>query len=656
MRFSKILYASWVLLALIIATHSISADPVDATFTYQGKLTDGSGSPITGTRDLQFKLFDAATNGVQVGSTITMTGQSLVDGLFTVKLNFGTTSFNGQKRWLETTVGTETLSPRVEITASPVSGSTASVGTNVTTVSAGGNLQASINAVAAAQGTTNPQCCTVLYDNENVLKPSTLSVPWFINLAPLYPNRVSPKPPSAPVLLNCKPKSILSLTIDDVYSDLTYPNPPAGTAGHVEGLPVGQTPLEWLRQNGVAPMLAIQPDEPSRIASGRSNLDVIRTAVLAAGCDLASHGYHAHSSDTNPYRASNDTDSKIIQTMNEELRRSHDAICALTGTNDDGQQIVLTGTCPVFVQPGQGWTGDAYIECNEPAWISKTQSTYGQIIRNTYEAARTYYGQDGSVWNSVYDEWYTYLEISPDGRANCLSALDACANGVVQVGMFCHSITQDAFDVMSKAIALRDQGLLEIVSSAKARLIQFNGTTDYVTMPGGQLSGLPTGNLGNLVWYCLHNGSVLPQEINSGLVAFRPVASVGSGSASVVDEDSKRWIKLSTADGASQEMLQVSVPVLRGGLQYQFQCTLKVPAGGTATFRLQERRTIGIGTTQAAMSRINGHYDDVTLGPGTYRYTRSFVVPLGQRGASLKFVLLNSTGSSQIMMTDWGVL
>ncbi|MBI1825362.1 MAG: hypothetical protein HY287_13600 [Planctomycetes bacterium] len=61
-----------------------SAEP----FTYQGQIKD-SGIPVNGTVGLTFKLFDAVSNGNQQGNTLTFNGQAVVDGLFTVALDFG---------------------------------------------------------------------------------------------------------------------------------------------------------------------------------------------------------------------------------------------------------------------------------------------------------------------------------------------------------------------------------------------------------------------------------------------------------------------------------------------------------------------------------------------------------------------------------------
>ncbi len=57
-------------------------------FTYQGRLLDG-GTPATGTYDFEFRLYDAASGGTQVGPTLTKTGVAVSDGCFTVKLDLG---------------------------------------------------------------------------------------------------------------------------------------------------------------------------------------------------------------------------------------------------------------------------------------------------------------------------------------------------------------------------------------------------------------------------------------------------------------------------------------------------------------------------------------------------------------------------------------
>jgi hypothetical protein len=94
-------------------------------FTYQGRLTDG-GDLTNGTYDFEFKLYDAASGGGQVGSTITKDDVTVTDGLFTVELDFGSGAFTGDARWLEigvragnSTGAYTTLTPRQPLTPAP---------------------------------------------------------------------------------------------------------------------------------------------------------------------------------------------------------------------------------------------------------------------------------------------------------------------------------------------------------------------------------------------------------------------------------------------------------------------------------------------------------------------------------------------------------
>lgn len=92
--------------------------------TYQGKLTE-TGNVANGNYEFQFKLFDAAVAGAQIGSPITTTA-TVTSGTFTTALDFGASAFNGPARYLEINVrlaGTANpftlLSPRQAITSAP---------------------------------------------------------------------------------------------------------------------------------------------------------------------------------------------------------------------------------------------------------------------------------------------------------------------------------------------------------------------------------------------------------------------------------------------------------------------------------------------------------------------------------------------------------
>lgn len=98
--------------------------PLSTAFTYQGQLIQ-NGSPVNGTCDLRFTLWDAASGGSQISWGWLLEAVEIVDGLFTARLDFGGVH-DGSARWLEVAVRCPagsgdyaTLDPRQELTAAP---------------------------------------------------------------------------------------------------------------------------------------------------------------------------------------------------------------------------------------------------------------------------------------------------------------------------------------------------------------------------------------------------------------------------------------------------------------------------------------------------------------------------------------------------------
>jgi len=115
------------------ATHC--AGPLGTAFTWQGQLKH-NGAPLTGMIDLEASLWTAAVSGDPVGPTLAFDGLGgnpppieVVNGLFTVRLDFGPDPFDGDSRFLKIAVrsphdpgDTERyteLSPRQSLTATP---------------------------------------------------------------------------------------------------------------------------------------------------------------------------------------------------------------------------------------------------------------------------------------------------------------------------------------------------------------------------------------------------------------------------------------------------------------------------------------------------------------------------------------------------------
>lgn len=126
--------ATMSLAAALISTAALVAPQALAqstTFTYQG-LLDDAGAPTSGPHDFRFRLFDAATGGAQLGSTLCSDNVDVVGGVFTAQLDFGQQFATTAQRHLEIEVRRDTglscgdvtgfvaLSPRQQLTAAPM--------------------------------------------------------------------------------------------------------------------------------------------------------------------------------------------------------------------------------------------------------------------------------------------------------------------------------------------------------------------------------------------------------------------------------------------------------------------------------------------------------------------------------------------------------
>ena len=122
--------AIFIVLSIVAAFAALGVQQ-GTSWTYQGQLRRG-GAPYNGTCNFQFSLWDAASGGTQKVTTQSINGVSVVNGVFTVTLDFGEVSpigersdFTGEARWLATSVqcsgdgGFTPLDPRQPITAAP---------------------------------------------------------------------------------------------------------------------------------------------------------------------------------------------------------------------------------------------------------------------------------------------------------------------------------------------------------------------------------------------------------------------------------------------------------------------------------------------------------------------------------------------------------
>ena len=142
-RLSRILHwltpngGTLLLVALLIATTNVWAKPLlntpgapgpsATTVNYQGRLADSGGTPLNNNYGMTFALWDAPTEGNLVWGPESHAAVPVSDGLFSVGLGSQTSGgiptsvWNGD-RYLEISVGGETLSPRELIRSVPIAG------------------------------------------------------------------------------------------------------------------------------------------------------------------------------------------------------------------------------------------------------------------------------------------------------------------------------------------------------------------------------------------------------------------------------------------------------------------------------------------------------------------------------------------------------
>lgn len=113
-----------IFLAALFGAQTATAQTT--AFNYQGKLSEG-GNPANGDYLLEFKLFDQAAGGNQIGETVPNVAVTATAGIFNTRLDFGATPFTGADRFLEIAVKKNAgdaytiLSPRQQINSSPYS-------------------------------------------------------------------------------------------------------------------------------------------------------------------------------------------------------------------------------------------------------------------------------------------------------------------------------------------------------------------------------------------------------------------------------------------------------------------------------------------------------------------------------------------------------
>jgi hypothetical protein len=108
-----------LIIGALIFIVSFHVYAVPQFINFQGRLVSSDATPITEPTLITFKLYDVPTGGTAIGNQIDKTIYPDNNGTFSTTLEFNSSYFNENDRWLEIEIGMETLSPRSRIASVP---------------------------------------------------------------------------------------------------------------------------------------------------------------------------------------------------------------------------------------------------------------------------------------------------------------------------------------------------------------------------------------------------------------------------------------------------------------------------------------------------------------------------------------------------------
>ena len=121
MKISKKMFGAVGLLLLVAGMAGAIAllPTVPGKLSYEGRLTDRAGNPVTVAKTLELRIYDAASAGNLIWGPETQTATPNAQGIFSVLLGstlaLDSNMFNGDPRYIEITVGGETITPRSQV-------------------------------------------------------------------------------------------------------------------------------------------------------------------------------------------------------------------------------------------------------------------------------------------------------------------------------------------------------------------------------------------------------------------------------------------------------------------------------------------------------------------------------------------------------------
>jgi len=355
-------------LLLIFLVWSMTVLAQSAWFTFHGQLID-NGTPASGAYDLEFRLFDQVAGGTQQGGVNAFDDRDINNGLFTVRLDFGSDVFDGSSRWLEIAVRPRsssgsftTLVPRQLITSTPYAIRAA-------------NFEGPVKA-AQLTGEIKPENIADGTISKEMLAPGS------VNAEKLAPGTVIPSQSVAGSSVQAQPNTAYDATSETEVTIQLPPGPKVGDMVRVNGLGSGGwriEPAEGQLVNGYQPGVHWMPQEQARGWSAvASSADASRLVAVEFGGQIYISG-----------------DGGLSWNARENNRNWQSV-----ASSADGSRLVAVdfgglvgGRIYISTDSGANWTARE----NDRSWASVASSGDGNRLVAVESGGQIYTSSDGGL-------------------------------------------------------------------------------------------------------------------------------------------------------------------------------------------------------------------------------------------------------------------
>lgn len=327
-------------LIMPMALVTLSANAQSTAFTYQGEIKNGA-QLASGLHDFHCRLFNAQTNGVQIGSTICVNNVTVTDGNFAITIDFGQQFISPDPRFLElearrdtgldcsNATGFTVTGPRQQIADTPIalhanSTSTllASNGTSAVSASNDGNIGIGTTSPSADLHIRRPAPSLILQDMDGTFPGSYVS---YLNNSGAETGWFGFGHSNSPIM------SVANGRASGHIALLPGSN---GNVGFGTGSPIAKLDVRGdIRMGSSGQHFALR---------GNETLRVLRGEVNSAGTRIRGAGFTSSRIDVGKYRISFATPFAAVPSVLTTAWRGDQAVTANSDSADTSSAVIVT--------------------------------------------------------------------------------------------------------------------------------------------------------------------------------------------------------------------------------------------------------------------------------------------------------------------------